>query len=211
MMRERLLDAFYPPDVACPLCGADVELGSDGVCDCCRQELVYCTSAQWSEPLDGLVAPFLYEDPIRKAVHRFKYKRQTYLARLFALHIKLPAEWEIDCIVPVPLHPIRAAIRRYNQSKLLAAALQKHYPHIPMRDDLLKRTRYTKSQTRLSAEMRRKNLRNGFACCGDVRGKHILLIDDVATTRSTLIACAKVLKRHGAARVYAACICSARE
>jgi len=210
-MREEILNIFYPNDVACPLCGEEAELGADGVCNVCRDELVYCTTAHWTEPLDGLTAPFLYEGPMREAVHRFKYKKQTYLARLFALHIKIPAEWEIDCMIPVPLHPIRAAIRRYNQSKVLAEAIRNRYPQLPLRDELLKRVRYTRSQTRLSAQLRKKNLRGAFAVNGDVKDKTILLIDDVATTRATLMACAKLLKKHGAKRVYAACICSARE
>jgi predicted amidophosphoribosyltransferase len=76
-------------------------------------------------------------------------------------------------------------------------------------DDLLRRTRFTKSQTKLNESERAKNVSQAILASPEARGKSILLIDDVTTTHSTLLACAVALKQAGAARVYAACATAA--
>ena len=113
--------------------------------------------------------------------------------------------------MPVPLHWTRLLRRGYNQSEMLARALAQRYPGLPVRTDVLRRARRTRSQTSLSAAQRKKNLRGAFAASPLVEGLSVLLVDDVATTRATLGACARALKRRGAKRVYAACACAAIE
>jgi ComF family protein len=109
-----------------------------------------------------------------------------------------------DIIVPVPLHPTRLRERGFNQAGLLTELLS---TRISIRcKRVLKRIRYTTTQTALDRAERIENLHNAFRLRknADVRGLHVLLIDDVLTTGSTLSECARVLKRAGAISVYAA-------
>ena len=109
-----------------------------------------------------------------------------------------------DLIVPVPLHRWRLLQRRYNQSALLALQLGR-LSGKPVAPDLLRRRRNTPSQGRLSRAQRQQNVRGAFTVApgrvSEVTGNGILLIDDVLTTGATVEACARVLKRAGAARV----------
>lgn len=210
-LRQAALDALYPPDVACPLCNREATLGPLGLCAACADAVRACPAPAFREPLDGLAAAFLYDGPARDAIHRFKYGNATYLADFFAAHIPIPDGWQPDCLVPVPLYWLRQLRRGYNQSELLALALSERCAGLPLRPDLLRRTRHTRSQTQLSAAERQANLRGAFQAPSAAKGLSILLVDDVATTRATLCACAAQLKRHGAKRVYAACACAVFE
>jgi ComF family protein len=111
---------------------------------------------------------------------------------------------QFDIIVPVPLHPTRQRERGFNQAGLLAELLSTRIS-IPCKR-VLKRIRYTTTQTALDRAERMENLHNAFRLRknADVRGLHVLLIDDVLTTGSTLSECARVLKRAGAISVHAA-------
>ncbi len=114
---------------------------------------------------------------------------------------------EAELIVPVPLHPVRLWRRRFNQSALLATGLSR-LTGIAADPLVLLRTRATKSQGAMpSAKARRRNVRGAFRVAGHrteaVKGRTILLVDDVYTTGATLDACAKALKRAGAERVLA--------
>jgi ComF family protein len=112
-------------------------------------------------------------------------------------------------IIPVPLHPSRRRERGFNQSELLAAGLvralarQSGGAAPQVAKDCLRRKRATPPQTGLSVAARRENLRGAFEVVNpdDVRGREIVLVDDVMTTGATLSACARALKRAGAARV----------
>lgn len=112
------------------------------------------------------------------------------------------------CLVPVPLHPTRLRQRRYNQSALLAAALGKRR-NLPVIADGLERTRKTPPQRGSDRSVRLKNVQGAFsvpdrfARSGGWQGRHVVLIDDVLTTGSTLLACAEPLWAAGVARVSA--------
>ena len=116
----------------------------------------------------------------------------------------------VDGVVPGPLHPRRERERGYNQALLLASALCK-LTGWPLRARVLRRTRYTSQQTRLSANQRRDNVRGAFAPAGEnLEGQHLLLVDDVMTTGATVSECAKVLKKSGASRVSVLTLARAR-
>lgn len=199
--------ALYP-DCSCWLCRRDALLGEDHLCDACRGQLLACISPAAPQPLDGLSAGLQYEEPAKGAIHAFKYGKRLYFARFFAHYMRVPDSWQIDCMVPVPLHPLKLWLRGFNQSEELCRALTGEL-HIPVRTDLLRRTRFTKTQTRLSSKARERNVKNAFAAAASVQGLSILLVDDVSTTHATLLACARALKKAGARRVYAVCACLA--
>lgn len=106
--------------------------------------------------------------------------------------------------MPVPLYPARLWWRRFNQSAMLAQALGR-LTGVAVDCFLLKRVRRTASQVGLTADQRRRNVRGAFkvdrACRGRVKGRNVVVVDDVITTGATAEACARALKRAGAARV----------
>ncbi len=204
----RLIDALYPPDVACALCGKETLLGDDHLCADCRDSLSFAPALISPPQMDGIVAAYRYVGGARNGIRALKYQNQVRLAPFFANAITLPQEWQIDCVVPVPLHPLKQWLRSYNQSDLIAKELCKRYS-LRQQNNLLRRTRFTKSQTKLTAFERAKNVSHAFSASPAVRGLRILLVDDVTTTHSTLLACALALKAAGAARVYAACATAA--
>ena len=105
-----------------------------------------------------------------------------------------------DVIAPVPLHGRRERERGYNQSSLLAREVSRRAGIGSAQ--ALRRTRDTPSQTAMSIEERRRNVDGAFECAGDVRGRRVLLVDDVVTTGATMSACAATLKAAGATRVW---------
>ena len=94
----------------------------------------------------------------------------------------------------------------YNQSALLAEALSERIG-VPVCEELIRRTRNTKTQTSLNARRRAQNLRGAFAASPEAKGMRLLLIDDVRTTGATLSECARALREAGAAAVYACAAC----
>ena len=203
-----LIDALYPPDVACALCGKETLLDRDHLCTDCRGTLSPAPALVSPPQMDGIVAAYRYAGGARNGIRSLKYQNQVRLAPFFANAISLPPDWQIDRVVPVPLHPLKQWLRSYNQSDLIAKELCKRYS-LQQQNDLLRRTRFTKSQTKLTAFERAKNVSHAFLASPAVRGMNILLVDDVTTTHSTLLACALALKAAGAERVYAACATAA--
>lgn len=119
-------------------------------------------------------------------------------------------KWNIsfESIAPVPLNPARHRFRGYNQSALIAKPISQSFSksYIP---DSLKRIKNTRSQVGLNADQRKKNMVGAFlADTAKCKGNSILLIDDIATTGTTLNECAKSLKQAGAVKVY--CLTLAR-
>lgn len=205
--RETLLDALYPRGCVCAVCGEETFTGVDLLCTACRETLRRCPHPAFSEPLDGLSVGLLYDEPLHTPMHRYKYGSELWLADFFAQYMELPSSWHADCLIPVPLHPLKQYLRGYNQCEPLARRISAR-EGIPVRTDLLRRMRFTRSQTRMPGEQRQKNASGAFQASEGVYGRSVVLVDDVTTTRSTLLACAKALKRAGAARVYAVCACS---
>lgn len=174
-----------------------------------------CFACSGKNSLDGLFAASLYRVPLVSAsVHTYKYRfipafakpLGTWLAdRVAEIGLPLP-----DLCIPVPLHPRRLRFRGFNQSELLAQTLADTLAPglaLPARTDILRRTRYTRPQMKThTREERLGNLKNAFAIVEEnaslIRGKSIWLIDDVATTGTTLEECAKILKTSGAKNVF---------
>ncbi len=115
-----------------------------------------------------------------------------------------------DFIIPVPLHPAKKRLRGYNQSEIIAKAVS-HYFKKELLNKILVRRTNTKSQTNLTKIERVENVKNAFKVKNreKIRGKSILLIDDVITTGSTLSECARMLLQNGAGKIFASTLARA--
>jgi len=145
---------------------------------------------------------------VRFIVLQFKYNRQLQLRHPIAEWLEEAmndprlSSRHFDLVVPVPLHPTRLRERGFNQAELLAKILAQK--KIPL-GCALERIRYTTTQTAFDRVERMENLRGAFRLRKKigVRGLHVLLVDDILTTGSTLSECARVLREAGARSVYA--------
>jgi ComF family protein len=148
-----------------------------------------------------------YEGALRRAVLSAKFRSCGEVATTLGLCLAARVAWSIDGLVPVPLHPRRLRERGYNQSARLAEAIGDRLG-APCLDDALVRTRHTRPQSRLDLDRRAVNVAGAFALgarAREIRGRHILLVDDVITTGATARACASSLRDAGARAVYLAC------
>lgn len=145
----------------------------------------------------------LYDENSAPLILALKYADKTEVVPMMARWINGAAkDIKADIVTPVPLHNFRMLQRKYNQAAMLAkkmAQLRKVKYEI-----LLKRTKNTGTQGNLSPNMRKKNVKNAFSICEkcDIKGKKIIIVDDVMTTGATLNECAKTLKKAGAKEVY---------
>ena len=154
-------------------------------------------------------AKFVFETDktLQQIIHALKYKKQfklgVFLGELIAEGIKMK-DWQIDLIIPVPIHHLKKAERGYNQSDYLAKGLSKSL-NIPYSGKSIKRIKYTESQTKLKMKERALNVSNAFKVrnAEKVKGKNILIVDDVCTTGATLLECGIALYKAGASSVYA--------
>ena len=144
-----------------------------------------------------------YEDELRDLIHLFKYGRIQTLAKPLGrlLASALPREQGFDAIVPMPLHWRKRWRRGFNQSALLSREIGRR-THVPV-TNALRRVKDTAAQAGLTNAKRRLNVSGAFRARNTtaLRGKRVLLIDDVMTTGATAASCARALKMAGAAEV----------
>jgi ComF family protein len=169
-------------------------LDETGRCGLCRLGL---------QGFDAVYSYGSYEGTLRQLVHLFKYGGVRPLGRTFGrlLDQALPRETSFDVIVPMPLHWFKKWQRGFNQSDLLAQEIGKKW-NVPVRN-VIRRTKATLPQAGLTNAKRRANMSGAFRVPRgrSLAGMRVLLVDDVVTTGATASACARVLKRAGAAHV----------
>lgn len=178
----------------CNICG--IPFASDAIKNhTCGECIKNKRHFSWAR---GILA---YNDTAGRAIHRFKYKKDTTFSKALGKIISdYPILEGFDVIIPVPLHIKRLRERGFNQSLLLARAVGKRH-RIPVNPFALKRTRWTELQVNLSGDERRINVKGAFEVHGGIEGKRVLLIDDVYTTGATVGECSKVIKKYGAKEV----------
>ncbi|HJU63782.1 MAG TPA: ComF family protein [Candidatus Binatia bacterium] len=191
----------------CNLCGQPFPdaPGDDHRCAGCLTRTPYFVRARaWAcYPREEIA-----EHPLRQVLQKFKYGRKVSLGkplgRLMAHGCQEFLEASsIDLIIPVPLHPKRLRWRGFNQSLLLARQVSR-MREVPVDPFLLYRSRETPPQTQLTEEERRKNVRGAFAldAAKPLKGKSVLVVDDVYTSGATVNECSRVLVRGGAKAVH---------
>lgn len=220
-----LIQRLYPS--RCLMCGRPGRDGAD-LCGHCHQQLPFNQTActQCALPLppgignaavcgrcqkkpphyDQAFSVFSYQQPVIWLIQQMKFNGKLVHARLLG---ELLAECECVasmsvnesvCILPVPLFKKRLSQRGFNQSIELARALSKKTGW-PMELNKVVRVRETSAQTGLDAKARRKNIRGAFAVVEALAHKHVVLIDDVVTTGSTVNELARVLKKAGVEKI----------
>ncbi len=209
-----LKDFLFPP--SCLVCGSscrDHEL----ICTGCRELLrdtieLYTPDRDIPPAIDAAVVLLPYDEACRSLVHALKYHGVQdvgpLIGRMMAEKLLRHSSFAAPpLIVPVPLHERKLSIRGYNQTERLAEGIEE-YTGFTHRPRMLKKIRHTSSQTAHDEEKRRNNVKGVFRCHGgsSLRGRPVILVDDVMTTGSTLSECALALKQTGAAHITAVVI-----
>lgn len=211
------LDLIFPPTCGgckrpgsrwCADCQQRVSVINGPLCEICgvpENVSRICTVCDKEKPrYSALRSWAVFADPVQEALHRLKYRRDIGLGDSLAAHMVdfvRGLDWPIDMVVPVPLGRKRLNERGYNQVGLIARPLAmalglEYAPHE------LARRRETRSQVGLSKQARRENVQDAFVAGKRVKGKTILVVDDVATTGSTLSSGADACFSSGAKDVY---------
>lgn len=221
-----LMDMVFPKDIYCISCGSPIKGGDPmSLCEGCRKDLLYrqppvcrrcgrftqkpgpgfCEGCAAREPVyDRGAAAVVYEGNVRKIIYGLKYGGKGYLAANIAAIMEpiLPSPSTYDIIVPVPMHKSKKKERGYCQTTLIARQLGKLTGQ-PVVEDGLIRTRKTEPMSGLHRDLRARNIQGAFEApeLERIRGKRVLLIDDLLTTGSTADECSRVLKQAGAVSV----------
>ena len=155
---------------------------------------------------------YVFQSPLREAVHQLKYRRVRRIARpLGALMAECLSGQppEIDAVLAIPLHAARLAERGFNQAEALAREVAQA-ARLPLINDSLVRIRATEQQARLDARARTENMRGAFSWQGAAPPRRLLLVDDVLTTGATMGACAEVLRDAGAEAIHGLALARSR-
>ncbi len=187
---------------------------SSVLCSECRKDILPASPFPSGKSFAKAYAAGAYQGALRTLIHAFKYQDKTRLAEPFGIFLfsAFTGYWnikEIDMITPVPLHITRMKKRGFNQALLMLKHWHKMFQRInanpvPIEPELLIRVRATTPQVELHREERKTNLRDAFTvrCPEKIKGKTVLLLDDIYTTGATVSECAKVLLDNGAGQVH---------
>ena len=217
-----LFDFFIPRQ--CPVCNIKLLSSEIAICKQCLASIKIAEEEKLrteyerkftsTKIISGFTSLFAFEKDkaIQSYIHSIKYNKRflnaVFFGELIAQKLKSQLiSWNVDYLIPVPLHQLRKTERGFNQSKYIANGISRKVK-IKVRSNFLKRVKYTETQTNLSLVEREKNIADAFKVKhrGPIKNKSILLVDDVITTGATIRECGKVLLDAGANKIYA---CSA--
>ncbi len=217
-----LLDFFIPR--ICPACNCKLTLSEQAICSICISKFKRVSAERLKHEFErkfandnfisGYFSIFIFEKDkeIQHLLHSLKYNGNfgagKFLGETLAQEMKnIVINWNINSVIPIPLHRLKKIERGYNQSYFIAKSFCKSLK-LSLDEKSTKRIKYTTSQTALSLIERKANIENAFAVKKGkkIAGKNILLIDDVITTGATTSECAKALIGAGANKIFAASI-----
>lgn len=214
---------LYPK--TCCFCG---KVSENELCDACSKHVVYISEPRCKKcgkPIEDCEKEYCYDcasktffyeqgkniwlhkGAVSWSIYQFKYHNRRiygefYAKELCRLYGHLLKEWQVDVIIPVPLHRKKLRKRGYNQAEIVAVHLGK-MTGIPVNKDAVVRKKYTKPQKELNHKERRKNLKNAFVVKEYLgHAKNVLIIDDIYTTGSTIDTISEELKKTGVQKVW---------
>ncbi len=227
-LKNSLLDFLFPPycmgckkegTFLCQPCKTTLPLLPPVCIECKQMSPVRpplpaghtCKHCKKNTPISVFLSPFPYRHPlVSRCIHEFKYRRIRSLSPVIAdLLVSYLRYYHTPVaphtlIIPIPLHPRKERVRGFNQAMLLANELSKKLS-LPIDEQTLVRIIATPPQAMLTARSRRENVQNVFSVrnTAELRGKSIILVDDVKTTGATLKQAAYILKKAGAKKIWA--------
>ena len=233
------MSLIYPPDIYCLSCGKPVDPGhAYSLCEECLNRITWANRKNCrvcGKPLESWypadlcseclvssryfergVVCFLYTGGARNMIIDLKYHGKIYIARVLGKILADKIRYEdldFDICVPVPMYAAKEKERGYNQAELIARYAMKALEK-PLASHGLVRIRPTAPMNTLNVRERKKNLEKAFAVeaavAEQIRGRTVLLVDDIYTTGTTMNECARELRKAGAAHVYIAAMASGR-
>ncbi len=216
-MVDNVLDVLcgwaLPP--RCVLCSRSGQRPCTDLCSACERELPVDARPLRSgpPPIERCFAPCRYDFPLDHLVQLLKYRGQLAVGRVLGELLARSVEpvglhLDVDCIVPVPLHPERHAERGFNQSAEIARHAARLL-RLPCDESALRRRRQTRPQVGLGPDERRGNIAGAFDSIRALRGRRIAIVDDVLTTGATAGAVAEAALAAGACCVDIWCVARA--
>lgn len=201
----------------CLSCLGKLNLITDPKCDCCgfpfefklkgaNKKLLCPRCLKKSYKFDKAISAVIYDDFSKQLILPFKHGDKTQYAKTIASIMSMSGREiakQCDYIIPVPIHLTRMLKRKYNQASLISGFLSKMYSK-PVLYTTLVRSKATASQGHLSNKERKQNVFGVFSVKNNdkIKGRNILLVDDVFTTGATVNECAKILKKNGVNKVF---------
>ena len=220
---RKILELLYPS--TCIFCG---RLCKEGICRICRENVEYIREPRCKKcgkPIDSQEEEFCYDcrrqtfhyeqgrslwlhkDPVSSSIYALKYKNRRVYGEVYARELATRFEriirfWQVDVIIPVPIHKKKRRKRGFNQAEIIAKEVGRLL-NIPVNCTSVVREKDTTPQKELSSRSRRKNLKKAFRVTDErVKRKRVLLIDDIYTTGSTIDSIAEILRKAGCEKIY---------
>ena len=201
------LDLIFPP--VCGFCG---KVNNNYICKDCNKTvnaIALNKIANYNNKFfKNHLYIFKYEDIIREKIIKFKFENEAYLYRTFAQAVLNNKEnikfiEEYDYLIPVPIHKRRKKQRGYNQSELIARAINDNIKSIKLQTNILIKDKNIVPQSTLNQNERIENIKNVYKILNKekIKNKKILILDDIFTTGSTVNECSRILKEAGAKKI----------
>ncbi len=232
-LKRKIKDFFFPVDYTCNVCGREIFGGyfckdcetalpkiEEARCAHCGRKTAYfterCDSCSGRETyFEKARSVYEYDGSVKKLIPDLKYEGKKYIAEIFGnvlSELYFESGFDCDFCVFVPMSDERATSRGYNHALLIAKEFSR-LSGVPLRRDVIVKSRETIQQMRLSREERQENLKGSFAIKNrkEIIGKRVLLIDDVMTTGATAESVCGLLIKNGASSVFVLTVASVQK